>query len=221
MHTSSFRVPATALRALALSSLLGLGAAQAGTLSYQGQFATDDELFATRLVLPGDALLTATTLGYGGGTGVAGQAIAAGGFVPVLSLFLEGFGLVETARGSSNVCGPGAGRADPVSGFCWDASFSRLLPAGIYTLVLSQDGNEPLGQSLGDGYSQAGQADYTGLAYLGQPGAMFVQVDGTSRTGLWALDVQATNVPEPGTWLLLLLGGAALALRRLPACTRC
>jgi hypothetical protein len=206
-------IKALAPLAIACCGLPGL--AQAGTLSYQGQFSTDDQLFVTHFVLAAEEPVTAHTLGYAGGTNAAGASVAAGGFAPVLALFLDGFGLLDIARGSSQVCGPGAGAADPVSGFCWDAGFSSLLPAGSYTLVLSQDGNEPLGLTPDDGYTQTGQPDYTGLAFLGQPGAMFIQVDGRARTGGWALDVQAASVPEPGTWLALLLGLATLALRRL------
>lgn len=203
-----------------LSALLGIAAAHAGTLSYRGQFTADDDLFVTQFVLPVVDSVTATTLGYGGGIGGSGPSAAAGGFAPVLTLFMDGFGLIGVARGSSQVCGAGAGNADPVSGFCWDASLSAMLPAGSYTLVLSQDGNEPLGQILADGYSQTGQHDYTGLAYLGQAGTMFTQVDGTPRTGLWAMDVRATSLPEPSTWPMALLGFAGLALLRLPARSR-
>jgi hypothetical protein len=207
----------TALARLAIAGSGLLGLAHAGTLSYQGQFSTDDQLFVTHFVLAADGPVTASTLGYGGGSNAAGASVAAGGFAPVLALFLDGFGLLDVTRGSSHLCGPGAGAADPVSGFCWDAGFNGLLPAGSYTLVLSQDGNEPLGQTLDDGWTQTGQPDYTGQAFLGQPGAMFIQVDGQPRSGHWALDLQAASVPEPGTRLALLLGLATLALRRLSA----
>lgn len=222
MHLNPTRHATRALRTLALCGLLGTAAAQAGTVSYRGQFTADDDLFVTQFVLPGAALFSAATLGYGGGTDADGHAVAPGGFAPVLALFMDGFGLVQLARGSSQSCGPGAGQADPLSGFCWDAGFSLQLGAGSYSLALSQDGNEPLGLELADGYTQTGQPDYTGLAYLGQPGARFIQVDGTQRSGFWALDLTttATEVPEPGSWQLALLGAAAIALSRRPNRTR-
>jgi hypothetical protein len=220
LRSNPFAAAAAAPRALGLAALLAAAAAQAGTASYQGEFVTDDQLFVTQFVLPADEVVSATTLGYGGGINGAGLSIAAGGFAPVLSLFLDGYGLVDIARGSSRVCGPGAGNADPVSGFCWDAGFSAMRTAGHYTLVLSQDGNEPLGLTLAEGYTQTGQPDYTGLAYLGQAGAPFTQVDGQPRTGRWALDVQAAAVPEPEAWLLMLLGVGALVLRRTGAGSR-
>ncbi len=222
MHVNRTCRASPVLRALAVSGLLAASLAQAGTVSYQGQFADDDELFVTQFVLAAPTLLSAFTLSYGGGTDAGGGSVAPGGFAPVLALFMDGFGLVQLARGSSQVCGPGAGQADPASGFCWDAGFSLQLGAGSYSLALSQDGNEPIGLDLADGYTQTGQPDYTGLAYLGQPGARFIQVDGTQRSGFWAMDVRSTvvEVPEPGSWQLALLGAAAIALSRRPHRTR-
>lgn len=197
----------------ALASI-GLGAAQAATQSFQGQFSLDDELFSTSVWLSQDEQLRVQSLSFAGGQNALGQQIAAGGFAPVLALFGAGGELLQLARGSASACGDPSS-PDPVSGFCWDARFSMALPAGHYTLVLSQDGNEPLGSLLSDGYSQTGSPDYTGLNYLGQPGQHFVQVDASQRSGHWAFDMQAASVPEPASALLWLLGSAGLiALRR-------
>jgi hypothetical protein len=192
---------------------IGMGAAQAATQSVQGAFLQDDELFSTSVWLSQDDQLSVQTFSFAGGLNGQGQPIAAGGFAPVLALFAEGGELLQLARGSSGACGDPSS-PDPASGFCWDAGFSMALPAGHYTLVLSQDGNEPLGPLLGDGYSQAGTPDYTGLNYLGQPGLHFVQVDASQRSGLWAFDVQAASVPEPASALLWLLGATGLIVAR-------
>jgi len=207
---------ATIWAAMALASLgLGIaqGSAQAATQSFQGDFSLDDELFSTSVWLSQDDQLSVQSFSFAGGQNALGQQIAAGGFAPVLALFSAGGELLQLARGSAGACGDPSS-PDPASGFCWDAHFSMALPAGHYTLVLSQDGNEPLGSLLSDGYSQTGIPDYTGLAYLGQPGQHFVQVDASQRSGHWAFDMQAASVPEPASALLWLLGGAGLIARR-------
>ncbi len=171
-------------------------AAVAGTADYSGRFADDDERFTLDFSLAASGPVEVDT-----------RSFAAGGFAPVLSLF-DGAGLlIQLDVGSSHVCA-GAG------GFCWDARLALDLAAGSYQLVLTQDGNTPLGPTLADGFSMSGQPDYTGLAYLGQPGLRFINVDGSARTGDWAFTLQAASVPEPAVLLLLLTGLACLAGRR-------
>lgn len=100
----------------------------------------------------------------------------------------------------------------PVTGFCWDLSFSQPMLAGQYTLVLSQDGNSPLGDWV-DGYLQAGVHNYTAQfgASPGDLAARFIDVTGTQRGGHWAVDIEAPSllVPEPAS-LALMLGGSGL-----------
>jgi PEP-CTERM motif len=116
----------------------------------------------------------------------------------------------ELAVGSTGVC------PSSVSGFCWDAAFNLpRAPAGAYTLVISQDGNTPLG-TLSDGFLMTGQPHYT-AAYLGGSDTLagFIKLDGTQRTGAWALDLElpagVAVVPEPATLALWLSGLCALA----------
>ncbi len=92
-------------------------------------------------------------------------------------------------------------------------------PAGHYTLVLSQDGNNPLGQ-LADGFSMTGQPHYT-AQYAGfpdDPAFTFVRIDGVRRSGEWALDLSAPGalaaVPEPSGAALLAAGLAVVWLAR-------
>jgi hypothetical protein len=96
--------------------------------------------------------------------------------------------------------------------FCWDAALDLPLGPGQYTLVLTQDGNDPLGTAVTDGFSQDGRPDYTGVDHLGQPGLRFIQVDGQARDGHWALDLTVSAVPEMGSAALL---GAGLLLLTL------
>ncbi len=190
--------------------------AAAGTWSVNGHFTHDDELAQFTLDLPAEDVLSVRSWSYGGGSNAAGQAIAGGGFAPVLALFDADGWLLQLAHGSGNenVCSV-LGSTAPASGFCWDAAFSTPLAAGRYTLVLSQDGNEPPANWLSGSYAKAGVPDYTGQDFLSQADRRFIQVDGTPRTGAWALDITASAVPEPAGALLMLLGLAGFAGQRL------
>ena len=207
---SSIRPTGLAAMAMALALATLTGAVRADSLSFAGRFLQDDELFATFFDLSTAGQVTAQTLSYGGGVNLAGNPVAAGGFVPQLSLFETTLGLVANAKGN-NACGsPGAGNADPFSGFCWDAGFNLSLPAGHFVVVLSQDGNDP-GFSLADAFSKAGQPDYTGQLSGMPPGTMFVDLATYQlRAGHWAFDLTlpagATVVPEPATAALMLTG---------------
>lgn len=205
--------PGPALPGLALLGALALGtAAQAGTWSARGSFTRDDALAPFTLDLPADDVLSVRSWSYAGGINAAGQAVDSGGFAPVLALFDAQGWLLQVAHGSgsASVCSV-FGSAAPASGFCWDAAFSMALAAGRYTLVLSQDGNEPPDNLLTGRFAKAGVPDYTGQDFLAQPDLHFIQVDGTPRSGHWALDISASAVPEPAGALLMLLGLAGYA----------
>lgn len=209
MHPRRFFV-----HGLASTCALASSAALADTSSLQGRFTTDDALavYSFELSAPGD--VSARTWSYSGGTAASGAAVSAGGFAPVLSLFDGSGSLVQLDVGSSHSCD---------FSFCWDAAlqYNGVRP-GHYTLVLSQDGNTPLG-GLAEGFAQAGQPHYT-AAYLGgaAPDALFIQVDGSQRSSLWALNLAlpagVSPVPEPGPASLLAAGLAVLVLLRRRAC---
>jgi hypothetical protein len=189
---------------------LAAGVSHAGTITLQGALSADDGLAVSSFDLLAAGDVEARTWSYNGGSNAAGEAVAPGGFAPVLSLFDGAGSLVATDVGSAHTC---------ALSFCWDASLVYLgATPSHYTLVLSQDGNTPLG-ALADGYAMAGQPHYTS-AYLGggNPNASFVQIDGAQRTGNWALDVTlpagVTLVSEPDAAALVAVGLAVLVFLR-------
>ncbi len=181
--------------AVALSLISNVCMAQSA--SYAGQFENDDDLFKTYFTLNFASTFTASTFSF-----------ASGGFAPELSLFDTSGALLQWAPGSgSGSCGPGT----------WDACMSLTsLAAGQYMLVLTQDGNGPVGSSLSEGFRMTGQPSFT-QASVGATAGNFWQVDGTQRTGQWALSLSAAGlapVPEPSSLALMCAGLLGLRVLR-------
>jgi len=207
-----------------LTTMLLLAAAPsalAGSVSYASSFVNDDDGFTLNLTLGVAETLVTQTLSYGAGVDGHGKAVVAGGFAPVLSLFDASGLLLQIVSPESPGALGGTIPVDPISGFAWDAALSAALPAGKYTLVLTQDGNAPNGPTLADGFAMTGSHDCTGQNMLGQSGLRFINADLTQRTGNWALEVSPANVvPEPNAAALLaagLLTLGALTRRRRSA----
>ncbi len=185
------------------------------TLLYQGDFLQDDqqELFSFTVVSPGTVVFQ--TLGYSGGS-VGADVVPAGGFDPVLSLFDSTGNLIALNNDS-----PGA-TIDPVTGVGLDALISQLLGAGVYTLVLTESDNLPIGPNLAAGFTRTGEGNFTGPAFTGLAGA-FLDFSPAQRNSHWALSVDGasrsvTPVPEPISSFMISTGllGIFLLRRRLP-----
>jgi hypothetical protein len=122
---------------------------------------------------------------------------ADGGFAPVLTLF--------------------GGAGGVATGACWDAVLGADLGPGDYSLVLTQDGNMAIGDTLAAGFQQDGWSNYTSAFALGiADGPMCMNADASQRSCGWALTVDGLaeqptgEAPEPGS--LALAGIALLAL---------
>lgn len=209
-------------KGIALSiALSAISAAQASaaTVSYSGTLATDDQVQMYSYTLNQNATVVFSTDSYGGGV-TDGSTVAAGGFVPVLTLF-DSSGVVIGNNGGSGMCS-GSMLTDPTTGLCDDAYLQQSLAAGTYTLALTEFFNEPNGPNLSDGFSEQGQGNFTG-PNCNASGA-FYQTDVApcvQRTGNFSLSIASTTAtPEPSTlWLaapLLFIGALLRRNRTLP-----
>jgi hypothetical protein len=130
-------------------------------------------------------------------------------------LFSNATGDVVGFGGGSGAC-EGSSMADATTGLCEDASFSRLLAAGSYSLILSELPNVAIG-TLADGYLFAGQSTITG-DLCGVAGGTFLQTDTSpcvQRTADYAVNVNTSPIPEPPTWLLVMPAvGLGMLVRR-------
>ncbi len=208
------------------------GVASASTISLTGSIGTDDQLTYIEFVVSSSNVFI-DTLGYGGGTNSAADSIPAGGFAPVLSLFDETGGstfstnnqLIDTTYPSPVLGCPGA--TDPTTGACLDVALSEssLTMGDKYLLILTEYDNSPNNNTLGDGFSEVGNGDFTANDYF-CGAAAFCDPTFSARTGDWALDISGvtsaqivtpgSTVPEPVTVfpLFALLGSVVLLLRR-------
>ena len=191
-------VAATVLAASSVSAL-------AANFSFTGNLtgANDVDLFSFTLGSTSD--VTLRTWSYAGGTNAAGDSIPAGGFDPIVSLFFGGGSSALLIGANDDGIGV---PVDLGTGLALDSLLeSFALPAGLYTVALTQSANFANGPMLGDGFLGAGNPDFDG------------------RTSAWALDilnVDAASVPLPGTLALFVLGLAAAGFshRRLRPCIR-
>jgi hypothetical protein len=210
---------------LALSLCLLSSVAAAGNFSFTGTFVQDDDMQLFLFTAPSTNVML-RTWGYAGGINANGVGILPGGFDPVLSVFDATGGLLPTSPfvGSNN---DGAGVAtDPATLGALDSLLvlTALTPGNTYVLVLTQNDNASSGPTFGDGFSHAGQGNFTAGEFACLTAAPFCDPTGAQRDGHWAVDITGvgsasvfpttTATPEPASTLLLMTGIASMALLR-------
>ena len=213
------------MKKFSLALLLCSLPSMASSFSFTGNFNQDDNLATFVFQLGSTSNVTLLTYGYAGGVNFAGTTVSNGGFDPILSIF-SGIGPSAVLIGTNNDGGCSLVGQDSATSACWDSYLSLLsLPAGAYTVVLSQSDNSP-GTTLGDPFSRAGQGNFTGPAFLGSAGS-FIDANPSQRTAAWAVDINGVTsaieesaVPEPATLVLSGCALGALALARRARSTR-
>src|ERR1700689_1293302 len=122
-----------------LAGAIAVSTVQAqNNFSFEGTFLADDQVQLVDFTLASSATVTFQSYGYGGGTNAEGMVIPGGGFDSLLSWFGADGSLIDE---NNNGCG----LADSDNGACLDAFARPFLPAGTYTLALTESGNSPLG----------------------------------------------------------------------------
>lgn len=190
--------------------------ASASSFSYTGSFVTDDQIQEFLFTLSTSSTVTAASYSYAGGINQAGASIPQGGFDPWLAIF-DSTGALQ-ASDDNGTCGQVG--TDSVTGACFDSYISQTLPAGNYTLVLSQSDNSPFDGNFSDGYTRTGQTDFTSA--FGCSTGAFCDINADNRTAHWAVDIDNVKssslpggtVPEPATFLLIGGGFAGILILR-------
>jgi hypothetical protein len=188
--------------------VLTIGNANASTISYSGTFSSDDQVQLYSYTLSQVSPVTFETNSY-----------AAGGFVPVLSLF-NSAGVEIGSDGGDATCSAGM-KADAATMMCDDALLTESLAAGSYTLAVSEFFNVPVGPNLSNGFLEQGQGNFTG-ASCGSTGGFYETDIAPCVQRTDAFSVNITSTPEPATFWMgsILVAGYFVSRRRRPATQR-
>ena len=182
---------------LLIASLLILSATAAVTAdeiiqTYSGGFPAN---IAGTLPNQGTALLEQITLPHESNLTAQSTSYATGGFEPDLLLYDASGRFVDASSP--------AGMPDPGNGLIGDTLLiGHDLPAGNYTLAITDFllNQSVFATNLSDGFT-----DNYG------DGINFIDSNGNTRTGLYAVSLSVNAVPEPSTWCLVASGAATCA----------
>jgi hypothetical protein len=182
---------------------------------FQGIFSADDQIALFNFTVNAPQAVTIETFSYAGGTSGT-TTVPAGGFAPTAFIFDN---LGDVFLLTSGTCGQV--NQDPTTLNCDDLFFQDVLGPGTFTLALAVDDNRPVDSFVADGFFQDGNPGFT-CQEAGTSGN-FCDVTtalGSSRTGAYALSItgadSATQLPEPGSIVLVLGGVVFFALLRRP-----
>lgn len=194
--------------------------ASASYYTYAGNFAYDNDVQVVDFSVSEYSTVKIRTLSYAGGINVAGEAVAGGGFDPVLSLF-DGNGFFITTNDdyySSSGDSISPTNNDPATGKSYDAYMELNLQPGDYMVSLTQwlnffngilPGNDGF-WNISLGFFQDNNRFYS---------QNFVDLSGNRRTDAWALDIEMAPAPEPvplpsAIWLMGGGLGALVGIRK-------
>jgi hypothetical protein len=226
------------------ANTVSLCATPPGAISCTGTLDTPEDVFLDTFTLTASASITVQTLGFGGGTDLAGETILPGGFDSLVALFsgtanaatiLMDAGNPVVSADTLSLFSAGCPPAGTISvgsapGNCGDSRFTATLGTGTYTLLLSDANFVPLAVNPGipgafdltdtssNNYgSSTGNGAYTDFtAGVFQTCATFV--DGNIDSGSFA-DISGfptTAVPEPnGLGVLGFLLTGLYGIRRI------
>lgn len=200
--------------------LASMGARPAQAISYtqSGTFSADTDVITYAFTLPTAQTVNFFTTSYGGGANLDGSMSAAGGFLPSLTLFSVGSGLVVDCGAAGSTCSGlamGPTKVDPMTNLAGDVNFTESLSAGAYLLALTEFPNVAIG-GINDGFLVS--LDSTLFSDACGSTGTFLESDiapCAQRNGKFSFNVG--TVPEPATfWLALpVLAYGMLVRKRL------
>src|SRR5581483_2707977 len=170
--------------ASACTGTVTLPATCTGTLDAES--GTSGSVVVESMTLTSPSNVTIFTTSYGGGTNLDGSTTAPGGFQPNVTLFDPTGFAVDTENGTFSPIG----HTDPSTGWNADAYINDPnVPAGTYFVILTDLSN--MVSASFTGFGSTSPANFYTL-FTGNGGTTFQDIQGNSRNGNYALNIEAT-----------------------------